>query len=79
MNLAFRRLQPKITTFQKVKQGTNNEGKWKVERAKVSTSEAMVDHAQITSRGERVSKNKLKRRKHRQQLDPFHLLRIVSY
>ena len=56
VNLAFTRLQPKITKIQKIKQGTNNEGKRKVERAKVSTSEEMVDHAQLTYRGERVSK-----------------------
>ena len=29
VNLSFRRLQPKITKNQKIKQGTNNEGKWK--------------------------------------------------
>ena len=29
VNLAFLRLQPKITRTQKIKQGTKNEGKWK--------------------------------------------------
>ena len=28
-NLAFRRLQPKITKIQKIQQGMKNEGKWK--------------------------------------------------
>ena len=32
VNLAFRRLQPKITNIQKIQQGTNNEGKWKEAR-----------------------------------------------
>ena len=32
VNLAFRRLQPKITKNQKIKQGTKNEGKWKEAR-----------------------------------------------
>ena len=31
VNLAFRRLQPKITKIQKIQQGTKNEGKWKEE------------------------------------------------
>ena len=31
-NLAFSRLQPKITKIQKIQQGTNNEGKWKEAR-----------------------------------------------
>ena len=51
--LAYKRLQPRITKIQKIQQGTKNEGK--MERGKVSTSEAMVDHAQQNSRGERVS------------------------
>ena len=29
VNLAFLRLQPKITRIQKIQQGTKNEGKWK--------------------------------------------------
>ena len=29
INLAFRRLQPKITKIEKIQQGTKNEGKWK--------------------------------------------------
>ena len=29
VNLAFSRLQPKITKIQKIQQGTKNEGKWK--------------------------------------------------
>ena len=29
VNLAFRRLKPKITKIQKIQQGTKNEGKWK--------------------------------------------------
>ena len=32
VNLAFLRLQPKITRIQKIQQGTKNEGKWKEER-----------------------------------------------
>ena len=32
VNLAFRRLQPKITKIQKIQQGTKNEGKWKEAR-----------------------------------------------
>ena len=32
VNLAFRRLQPKITNIQKIQQGTNNEGKCKEAR-----------------------------------------------
>ena len=32
VDLAFRRLQPKITKILKIKQGTNNEGKWKEAR-----------------------------------------------
>ena len=32
VNLAFRRLQPKITKNQKIQQGTNNEGNWKEAR-----------------------------------------------
>ena len=47
VNLAFRRLQPKITKNQKIQQGTKNEGEWK--KGKVSTIEAMVDHARQTS------------------------------
>ena len=31
-NLAFRRLQPKITRIQKIQQGTKNEGQWKEAR-----------------------------------------------
>ena len=53
VNLAYKRLQPRITKIQKKRQGKKNEGK--LERGEVSTSEAMVDHAQQTSRGERVS------------------------
>ena len=29
VNLSFRRLHPKITKIEKIKQGTKNEGKWK--------------------------------------------------
>ena len=32
VNLAFLRLQPKITIIQKIQQGTKNEGKWKEAR-----------------------------------------------
>ena len=32
VNLALRRLQPKIINIQKIKQGTKNEGKWKEAR-----------------------------------------------
>ena len=32
VNLAYRRLQPKITRIQKIQQGTKNEGKWKEAR-----------------------------------------------
>ena len=32
VGLAFRRIQPKITKIQKIKQGTNNEGEWKEAR-----------------------------------------------
>ena len=32
VNIAFLRLQPKITTVQKIQQGTKNEGKWKEAR-----------------------------------------------
>ena len=32
INLAFLRLQPKITRIQKIQQGTKNEGKWKEAR-----------------------------------------------
>ena len=32
VNLAFLKLQPKITKIQKMKQGTKNEGKWKEAR-----------------------------------------------
>ena len=32
VNLAFRRIQRKITRVQKIQQGTKNEGKWKEER-----------------------------------------------
>ena len=32
VNLAFRRLQPKITNFYKIQQGTKNEENWKEER-----------------------------------------------
>ena len=52
VNLAYRRLLPKRTRIQKIQQGTKNEGKRK------EASEAMVDHAQQTSRGERVSAKK---------------------
>ena len=34
VNLAFRRLQPKITKIQKIQQGTKKEGKWKEKRCK---------------------------------------------
>ena len=44
INLAFRRIQPKITKNQKIQQ--DRKELRKVERCKVSTSEAMVDHAQ---------------------------------
>ena len=50
-----------------------------MERGKVSTSEAIVDHDQQTPWGERVSEKKMKRSKQRQQLDSFHLLHIVCY
>ena len=32
VNLAYRRLLPKITRIQKIQQGTKNEGKWKEAR-----------------------------------------------
>ena len=32
VELAFRRIQPKITKILKIKQGTKNEGKWKEAR-----------------------------------------------
>ena len=32
VNLAYRRLQPKITRIQKIQHGTKNEGKWKEAR-----------------------------------------------
>ena len=32
VNLAFLRIQPKITRIQKIQQGTKNEGKWKEAR-----------------------------------------------
>ena len=32
VNLAFLRLQPKITRIQKIQQGTKNEGKWEESR-----------------------------------------------
>ena len=32
VNIAFLRLQPKITRIQKIQQGTKNEGKWKEAR-----------------------------------------------
>ena len=32
VNLAYKRLQPRITKIQKIQQGTNNEGKWKEAR-----------------------------------------------
>ena len=32
VNLAYRRLLPKITRVQKIQQGTKNEGKWKEAR-----------------------------------------------
>ena len=32
VNLAFLRLQPKITRIQKIQQGTKNDGKWKEAR-----------------------------------------------
>ena len=32
VNLAYRRLLPKITRVQKIQQGTKNEGKWKESR-----------------------------------------------
>ena len=32
VNLAFRRLQPKITKIEKIQQVTKNEGKWKEAR-----------------------------------------------
>ena len=32
LNLAFLRVQPKITRIQKIQQGTKNEGKWKEAR-----------------------------------------------
>ena len=32
VNLAFRRLQPKITKIQKIQQGSKNAGKWKEAR-----------------------------------------------
>ena len=32
VNLAYKILQPRITTFQKIQQGTKNEGKWKEAR-----------------------------------------------
>ena len=53
VTLSIRRFQPKITKIQKIQQGTKDEGKWK--EARTTISEAMVDHAQHTSRGERLS------------------------
>ena len=32
VNLAYRRLQPRITRIHKIQQGKNNEGKWKEAR-----------------------------------------------
>ena len=32
VNLAYKRLQPRITKVQKIQQGTKNEGKWKEAR-----------------------------------------------
>ena len=32
VNLAYKRLQPRITKIQKIQQGTKNEGKWKEAR-----------------------------------------------
>ena len=32
VNLAFRRLQPKVTKIQKIQQGKKNKGKWKEAR-----------------------------------------------
>ena len=46
--LAFSRIQPKIKKLQKIVQCTKNVGN--LERGKVSTSEAMVDHDKLTSR-----------------------------
>ena len=49
VNLAFLRLQPKITRIQKIQQGTKNEGKWKI--SKTTPNKTMVDHDQQSSRG----------------------------
>ena len=48
VNLAFLRLQHKITRIWKIQQGTKNEGKWEKPRQRKKT---IVDHAQPTSRG----------------------------
>ena len=48
-----------------------------MEIGKVSTSEAMVDQAEQTSREKRLSVKLNTKRKQRQQLDLFLLLRIV--
>ena len=48
INLAFLRLQPKITRIQKIQKGNKNEGKWKESRQHQKT---MVDYAHPTYRG----------------------------
>ena len=48
VNLAFLRLQPKITRIQKIQQGTKNEGK---QKEAGQHQKKMVDHAQPYSRG----------------------------
>ena len=50
-----------------------------MERGKVFTSEAMVDHDQQTSIRERVSSKLNTISKERQQLNLFHLLHIFCY
>ena len=49
VNIAFLRLQPKITKMQRIQQGTNNVGKWK--EAKDGEKQKLVDYSQLNSRG----------------------------
>ena len=42
VNIAFLRLQPKITRIQKIQQGTKNEGKWKEARQRQTKQQLIM-------------------------------------
>ena len=59
VNLAYRRLQPRITRVQKIQQGTNNEGRRKEARYR-QVNQCLIVLDRITEEKEKVQKNEMK-------------------